>query len=145
MVFVAGEDVPAVEFDLASRKVVVEKQPDYPRYGDIKIDCRNPIVSVRLEITPELAHLTPALEIIIRVSTLLERDDLSEVAKQQGKRPLGADNAYRHIILVKNKDATIKTGLIFSSNHICYVVLFVASSSGEMEDSITFASMLRVM
>ena len=145
VVLIAGEDVPTVEFDLASRQPVVEKQPDDSRHGNIKIDSRDPIVAVRLEISPELAYLAPALEIIIRVLTLLERDDLGEVAEQQGKRTLCTDYAYRHIMLVENKDATVQTRLIFSSNHICYIVLFVASFSGVMEDSTTFASVLRVM
>ena len=72
VVFVAGEDVPAIEFDLVSRQTVVEQQPDDSRHGDMKIHSRYPIVSIRLEITPELANIAPALEIIIGISTLLE-------------------------------------------------------------------------
>ena len=72
MVIVAGEDVPAVEFDLVSGQTVVEEQPDDSRHGDMKIHSRDPIVSIRLEITPELAHLAPTLEIVVGISTLLE-------------------------------------------------------------------------
>ena len=43
---------------------------------------RNPILKIRLEVTPELAHLTPALEIIVGISALLKRNDLRQVAKQ---------------------------------------------------------------
>ena len=38
MVFVAGEDVPAIEFDLASGQAVVKEQPDNSRHGDMEID-----------------------------------------------------------------------------------------------------------
>ena len=34
-VFVAGEDVPAVEFYLTSGQAVVKQEANYPRYGDI--------------------------------------------------------------------------------------------------------------
>jgi len=143
MVLVAGEDVAAVEFDLVPGQPVVEKQPDYSRHGNIKIHGRDPVVPVRLESPPELTYLAPAMEIVIGISPLLERDDLREVAKQQGKCTPGTDYANRHVMLVENKDATIQTRLIFSSNHICYIVLFVASINGRMENSIIFASMLR--
>ncbi len=83
MVLVAGEDVPAVELYLVSRQAVVEQQPDDTRHGDMEMYRRDPIVSVRLEITPQLAYLAPALEIIIGISALLERDDLGKVAEQQ--------------------------------------------------------------
>ena len=72
MVIVAGEDVPAVEFDLVSGQTVVEEQPDDARHGDVEMYGRDPIVSIRLEITPELAHLAPALEIVVGISTLFE-------------------------------------------------------------------------
>jgi hypothetical protein len=136
VVFVAGEDVPSVEFDLVPGQPVVKKQPDYSRHGNIKIHGRDPIVPVRLESPPELAHLAPAMEIVVGISTLLERDDLGKVAKQQGKRTPGADYANRHIMLVEYKDVTVQTRLVFSSNHICYVVLFVASINCRMENSI---------
>lgn len=117
VVFVAGEDVPAVEFDLVSRQPVVKEQSDNPRHGDIEIHGRDPVVPVRLEIPPELANLAPAMEVVVRVPPLLERDDLGKVAEQQGKRPPGADYAYRHIMLVEHKHVTIQTRLTFSSNH----------------------------
>jgi len=72
MVFVAGEDVPAVELDLVSRQTVVEEQPNDSRHGNMKIHGRYPIVPIRLEITPELTYLAPALEIVVGISTLFE-------------------------------------------------------------------------
>ena len=122
VVFVAGEDVPAVKFDLVSRQAVVEEQPDDSRHGDMEIHRRYPILPIRLEITPELAHFAPAIEIVIGISTLLERDDLGEVAEKQGKRPSGADYADRHIMLVQHQDVTVQTRLIFSGNHSSYTV-----------------------
>jgi hypothetical protein len=75
-------------------------------------------VSIRLESTPELAYLAPAMEIIVGISALLERDDLGKLAAQQRKRPPGSYYTDSHIMLVQHKDVTVQTRLIFSSNHI---------------------------
>ena len=40
-----------------------------------------PVVSVRLEITPKLAYLAPALKIIVGISVFLEGYDLGKLAK----------------------------------------------------------------
>jgi len=125
VVFVAGEDVPAIEFDLVSRQTVVEQQPDDSRHGDMEIHRRYPIVPIRLEITPELAYLAPALEIVVGISTLFERDDLGKVAEKQGKCSPGADYADRHIMLIKHKDITVQARLIFSSKHSSYNVRII--------------------
>ena len=99
-VLIAGEDVPAVEFDVGPRQAVVKEQPDNARHGDVKVDGRDPVVPIRLEIPTELADLAPALEIIVGIPTLLERDHLGQIAEQQRKRPLGAHDANGHIMLV---------------------------------------------
>ena len=75
----------------------------------MEIYCGNPVVPIRLEITPELAYLAPAMEIVVGISTLLKGDDLGKVAEQQGKGPFGADYANRHIMLVEHKHVTIQT------------------------------------
>ncbi|GAI87138.1 unnamed protein product, partial [marine sediment metagenome] len=77
-------------------------------------------MSVRLEITPELAHLTPALEVIVGISALLKRDDLGKVAKQQRKCPFGTHYADSHIMLVQDKHITVQPGFELVSNHISY-------------------------
>ena len=48
----------------------------------MKIDRGDPIVPVRLEVTPELAYLAPAFEVVVVVFVLLQRDDLGKLAKQ---------------------------------------------------------------
>lgn len=142
VVFVAGEDVPPVEFYLVSRQAVVKKQPDNSRHGDIKIHCRDPVMAVRFEIPPELANLAPALEIVIGISALLKRNNFGKIAEQQGKCTPCADYSNRHIMFVQHKDITIQTRLEFSSNHICYIVLIDKSINRGMEDSVSFATML---
>ena len=71
-------------------------------------------MSVRLEIAPELAYPTPALEVIVGIFALLERDDLGKVAKQQRKSPPGSHYTDSHIMLVEDKHITalgsIKSG-----------------------------------
>ena len=47
----------------------------------MEIYCGDPVVSVRLKITPELAYVAPALEIIVGISVFLEGDDLGKLAK----------------------------------------------------------------
>ena len=116
-VLVAGEDVPAVELDVGPRQAVVEKQPDDPRYGDVEIHRRDPVMPIRLEVPPELADLTPALKIVCGILALLERDNLGEVAEQQGKRPPGAHDADRHVMLIQHKDVAVQTRLILSCYH----------------------------
>ena len=91
----------------------------------------DPIVSVRLEMTPELAYLAPALEIIVGISALLEGDNLGKLAKEQRKRPPGSYNTDGHIMLVKHKNIAVKTGFELAGNHnvvfrIAYIVSRVA-------------------
>jgi hypothetical protein len=71
-VLITSKNIAAVELYLGSWQPVVKKQSDNPWYCHMEIDRRNPVVPVRLEIAFELAHFTPTLEIVIRVSTLLE-------------------------------------------------------------------------
>jgi len=66
-VFVAGEDVAAIEFYLVSRQTVVEQEADNAWDGDVEIYGRNPVVAVRLEITFKFAYIAPALEIVVGV------------------------------------------------------------------------------
>jgi hypothetical protein len=109
-VFVAGEDVAAIEFYLASGQAVVEEEADNAGDGDVEIYGRNPVLAIRLEITFELAYLAPVLEIVVCINTLLKRDDLSKLAKEQRKCPSGADYANSHIVLVQDKDITVQAG-----------------------------------
>ncbi len=93
-------------------------------------------MSIRLEITPELAYLAPALEIVVGISALLERDDLGKLAKQQRKRPLGSYNTDSHIMLVKHKNIAVQTGFELAGNHnvvyrVAYIVLRVACLDAE--------------
>ena len=71
-VFVAGKDIPAIEFDFASGQAVVKQQPNDPRHGDVKVNRRDPVMPIRLEITPELTDLAPALEIVVGIPALFE-------------------------------------------------------------------------
>ena len=109
-VSVAGEDVPPIEFYLASGQAVVEEEADNAGDGDVEIYGRNPVLAIRLEITFELAYLAPALEIVVCINTLLKRDDLGKLAKEQRKCPSGADNADSHIMLIQDKDITVQAG-----------------------------------
>jgi hypothetical protein len=120
-VFIASEDVSPIKFHLVSGQTVVKQQPNNPRHRNIKIDRGDPIVSIRLEITPELAYLTPALEVIVGISVLLKRDDLGKVAKQQRKCPSGSHYADSHIMLVEDKHITVQPGFELVSNHISYL------------------------
>ena len=116
-VFVAGEDVATVELNFVSRQAVVKQQPDYARHGDMEMYRRNPIVPVRLEVTSQLAELAPAVKIVIRISALLERNNLGEIAEQQGKGTPDTDYADRHVMPVKHKNVAVQTGMMFSKSH----------------------------
>ena len=109
-VSVAGEDVAAIEFYLASGQAVVEQEADNAGDGDVEIYGRNPVLAIRLEITFELAYLAPALEIVVCINTLLKRDYLSKLAKEQRKCPPGTDYANSHIVLVQDKNITVQAG-----------------------------------
>jgi len=125
---VAGENITAVEFDLGSGQAVVEKQPDNPRHGHMEIDGGYPVVPVRLEIASELAYLAPALEIVVGILALFERDHLGKVSEQQRECPLDPYYPDRHVMLVQNKNITVQTGMIFSSNHNSHTVLIAIRS-----------------
>jgi hypothetical protein len=106
-VSVTGEDIAAIEFYLAPWQAVVEQQTYNSGDSDVEIYSGNPVVAVRLEITLKFADLAPALEIVVGVCTLLVRDDLGKLAKEQRKCPFGADNTDSHIMLVQDKNITI--------------------------------------
>ena len=112
-ILVACEDVAAIEFYLAAGQAVVEQEADNAGDGDVEIYGRNPVVAIRLEIAFEFADLAPGLEIVVCISTLLKRDDLCNLAKEQRKCPSGTDNADSHIVLVQDKHATIQAGVRF--------------------------------
>jgi len=116
-VLVAGEDVAAVELHVVSRQAVVKQQPDYARHGDIEAYRRDPIVPVRLEVTSQLAELALAVKIVIGISALLERNNLGEIAEQQGKGTPDTDYADRHVMPVKHKNVAVQTGVMFSKSH----------------------------
>ena len=85
-------------------------------------------MSVRLKLTPELAYLAPALEIIVGISALLERDNLGKLAKEQRKGSPGPYDADGHIMLVKDKNITIQTGFELASNHnVVYRIVCVST------------------
>ncbi len=116
-VFVAGEDVPPIEFYLAAGQAVVEEQADNAGDGDVEIYGGNPVAAIRLEIAFEFADLAPALEIVVGVCALLERDDLGELAKQQRECSSGADYADGHIMFVQHEDITVQGGFELTGNH----------------------------
>lgn len=74
-------------------------------------------MSVRLEIPFELAYLAPALEIVIGIPALLDRNDLSKFAKEQRKRPSGSYYADGHIVLVQDENITVEPGFVLRNNH----------------------------
>jgi len=101
-VFVACEDIPSIEFYLVSRQTVVKKQPYNTRHSYIEIHGRYPVVAIGLENLPELAHLAPAIEIVVGKSPFLERNNLSKVTAEQRKCSFGTYNAYRHVMPVQH-------------------------------------------
>ena len=112
-VFVAGVDVAAIEFYLASGEAVVEEEADNAGDGDVEIHGGNPVAAIRLEIALEFADLAPGVEIVVGVYALLVGDDLGKLATEQGKGASCADNADSHIVLVQDKNAAIQTGIRF--------------------------------
>lgn len=112
-VSVAGEDVPPIEFYLAAGQAVVEQEADNAGDSDVEIYGRNPVLAIQLEITLEFADIAPALEIVVCISTLLKRDYLGKLAKEQRKCPSGADYADSHIMLVQDKNITVQAGFNF--------------------------------
>jgi len=116
-VFVAGEEVAAVEFDLVAGQTVVKEQANNLGNGDIEIDGRNPVVRVQLEISFEPADLTPALKVIVVKRILLGRNDLCKLPEEQRKGPLCPNDADGHIVLVQNEHITAETVITFHRSH----------------------------
>jgi len=83
----------------------------------MKVDCGNPVVPGRLEITFELAYLTPAFKIVVGISAFFERDNFSEIAKKQGKSPPDSYYTDSHIVPVQNKNITIQPGFDLGGKH----------------------------
>ncbi len=121
-VLVACEDISAIELHFVSRQAVVEQQPNNSRHGDIKIHRRNPVVPVRLETASELAHLAPALEIVVGILALVERNHLGQVPKQQRKRPPGSNDTDGHIMFIQDKDIAVQSRLAITGKHNLKIV-----------------------
>jgi hypothetical protein len=91
-------------------------------------------VTIRLEISSELADLAPALEIVVRISVRFERDNLGKVAEEQRKCPPGSHNADSHIVFIQHKDVTVQAGFVACGNHsfrsLNYSRWLIAKSDG---------------
>ena len=64
-------------------------------------------MAIGLKLPAELTHLAPAFKVVVAVLVLLYGNYFGKLTKQQGKSPLGAYDAYRHIVLVKNKHIAV--------------------------------------
>jgi hypothetical protein len=95
-------------------------------------------VPVRLESAPELADLAPVVEIVIGISALLERNNLGEIAEQQGKGTPDADYADRHVVPVEHKNVTVQTGLRFLRYHGSYFMHHIHCNVSERWDGELF-------
>jgi hypothetical protein len=81
---------------------------------------------------PELAYLTPALEVIVGIFALLKRDDLCKVAKEQRESPSGSDYSDGHIMLVEDKHITVQPGFELANHHISYLDSAAQSDASEV-------------
>lgn len=107
-VLVAGVDVPAVEFHLRPRQAVVNEQPDYPRHSNIEVHGAYPIVGIRLEGSGGMAHIKPAVKVVVGVPAVLKADDLGKLSGQQGKSPTHRNDSKRHIVPVEDKNTMLQ-------------------------------------
>ncbi len=82
-VFVASEDVSPVEPHLSSGQTVVDEQSYNSWYGYVEIHRGDPVVRIGLEIPPELADLAPTLEVVVRICSLFNRDDLGDLSAEK--------------------------------------------------------------
>ena len=115
-VAVTSENIAPIEFHLAARQPIVKQQSNDTWHGDIELDGGNPVMTVRLKPTPELADLAPARKVVVGIGTSLERNHLRQIATQQGKSALGADDTDRHIVLVEHKHTAIQARMAFADN-----------------------------
>lgn len=116
-VSIAGEDVSAIELYVAARQAVIEQQADNSGHGDVKIHGRYPIVTVRLEISPELADFTPAFEIVIWIPAFFERDYFGELTKEQRECSFCSHDTNGHVMFVQNKDITAQSEIAVCGDH----------------------------
>ena len=103
------ENISPVKFHLASRQPVIKQQANNSRHGDVEIDGSHPVVSVRLELSFEPAHVAPRLEVIICVAVVLTGDYFGQVSQKKRKSTFDGYYAYRHIMLVEYEHVTGKS------------------------------------
>jgi hypothetical protein len=115
---VAGIDVAAIEFYVGPGEAIVDEQPDYTGNGNVEVDGADPIVGFGLEGAGSLADLYPTVEIVVGVAAVLEADDLGEFAGKERKRAPHGNDTEGHIVLVEDKYAALKSGLLIFRYHI---------------------------
>jgi len=117
VVFIASEDISAVEFHIALRQPVIKKKPDNTRHSYMEINRRNPVVTVRLEVALEPADIAPAFEIMVRIYAFIDGYYFRKLAKKQRERPPCPHDSDRHIMLVQHKNVAVQSRLVSCRNH----------------------------
>jgi len=105
---VAGEEVPAVEFDGLGREAVVAHEADDARDCDLQTDGANPVVLLGLEAALVLRELGPAAKRVRVVLAVFNLDHFSQVGEQHGEGPPRRDDADGHVQLVEDQDLAVE-------------------------------------
>ena len=64
-------------------------------------------MAVRFEIASETAYIAPALEVVVRVDTVIAVNNFGEVPEEQRERSPGTNYSDRHVMPVQNKNIAV--------------------------------------
>src|SRR5207247_8628617 len=102
-VVVARKDIASLELRGLARQLVVPEQSDDAWHLNFEVHGAHPIVVGPLEPRAELAHLTPALEVVRRELTVLDVHDLRQLLEEQAEGTPRRDDVDRHEEPVENQ------------------------------------------
>jgi len=135
-VSVTGEDVAPVEFYLLPGELGERQNADDPWNNQVKADGANPIMPSGLELLLEGTELSPVLEIVREVPTVLDVNDLrnrplgSIPFEQECERPTYTHHPQRRIVRVEQQNVAIKAGRRTSHDVSCEDATSTTSRTG---------------
>jgi hypothetical protein len=104
---IASKQSLSIESDRRFGQSIEQDQSDDARHLQLSSRGSQIILAIWFLKRLELGKLAPALEIVVAVLVILDRDNLSTTSIEKSHRSPNVDDANRHVESVQNQNATI--------------------------------------